>query len=111
MTLLFVYGSLLSGESNHGVLEGSVRVAPARTKPRYTLVDLGPYPGLCEGSTAIVGELYRVDAALLARIDRFEGSGFERRMIELEDGAAEAYFLRAPRPRGRIVDGGDWRRR
>ena len=37
---------------------GARLVATARTAPRYTLVDLGPYPALVEdGDTAVFGEV------------------------------------------------------
>jgi gamma-glutamylcyclotransferase (GGCT)/AIG2-like uncharacterized protein YtfP len=56
---LFVYGSLLFGEIHNARLGGSRLLGEARTEPRYTLVDLGPYPALLdEGTTSVSGELY-----------------------------------------------------
>ncbi|MEZ4299723.1 MAG: gamma-glutamylcyclotransferase family protein, partial [Polyangiaceae bacterium] len=70
--LLFVYGSLLRGEDNHAVLAGARFVATARTAPRYTLVDLGPYPALVPGGeTEVSGELFEVGPALLTELDDF----------------------------------------
>lgn len=98
MHRLFVYGSLMRGQANHDLLAGSRFIGPARTLPRYTLVDLGPYPGLLAGGTAAVaGELYAVDAPTLARLDQFEEHPhvYERRPIALASGEpAEAYLLR-----------------
>jgi gamma-glutamylaminecyclotransferase len=111
MITLFVYGSLLSGQANHRVLSGARFIGTATSEPRYALVDLGPYPGIIDGDAGIVGELYEVDDDHLARIDRFEGSAFERREILLRGQRAEAYFLRGSKQHYRRIDSGDWRRR
>ena len=113
---LFVYGSLLSGERNHRVLEGAHFIGEARTAPRFSLHDLGSYPAMvAHGTHAIAGEIYEVDELTLARLDTFEGhpSYYERCTTALEDGGmAETYLLprdqagRAPR-----IGSGDWRQR
>ena len=113
-TLLFVYGTLLRGQPNHSLLHGCRRVGDARTAARFELVVFDRYPALVrEGTTSVTGELYAVDSATLAALDRFEGhpSLYRRDRLELEDGTfAEAYFLEARRARGdRRIAGGDWR--
>jgi gamma-glutamylcyclotransferase (GGCT)/AIG2-like uncharacterized protein YtfP len=104
MHRLFVYGSLLHGQANHGLLAGSRFLGTAQTLPRYTLVDLGAYPGvLVGGMTAVAGELYEVDARTLALLDRLEEHPhvFERGPIALASGEpAEAYLLRPQLRRG-----------
>lgn len=111
---LFVYGSLLAGGENHHVLRGARLLRAARTAPRYTLVDLGPYPALVEeGATEVKGELYEVEAPLLAELDVFEGCPdlYYRALVRLARGVtAHAYLMRAERARsGRIVSSGDYR--
>ncbi|MCB9544524.1 MAG: gamma-glutamylcyclotransferase [Myxococcales bacterium] len=112
--LIFVYGTLLAGEPNHGELAGAVPVGPARTLPRFALVSLGPYPGLVPGEEAVTGELYLVEAAHLARLDAFEEHPevYRRQPIPLAGGGeAEAYVLTPRAARGRPpLPGGDWRR-
>jgi gamma-glutamylaminecyclotransferase len=115
---LFVYGSLLSGEANAGVLAraGARLVGPARTEPRYTLFDLGPYPALAAGgTTAVEGEVYEVDAAGLTAVDAFEGhpDEYRRGIVDLVGGApAQAYLLPgAAHPGARALPGGNWRTR
>jgi gamma-glutamylcyclotransferase (GGCT)/AIG2-like uncharacterized protein YtfP len=74
--LLFVYGTLKRGGSNHGWLEGQVFLGEARTEPGVTLYSLGEYPGLVADPAdreGVTGELWAVDDAALARLDRFEG--------------------------------------
>lgn len=94
---VFVYGSLKRGERHQAEMAGARFVAAVRTAPAYTLVDAGTYPGLIEtGTTAIAGELYEVDAALLARLDEFEEvpDAYRRGTVRLESGQeALAYFL------------------
>jgi gamma-glutamylcyclotransferase (GGCT)/AIG2-like uncharacterized protein YtfP len=86
-TLLFVYGTLKRGQRNHRLLDGQEFVRAARTRPGYRLLDLGPYPGLVESDTggAIEGEIYRVDAATLLRLDAFEGPQYRRAVIKVQD--------------------------
>ncbi len=118
---IFVYGTLMRGEVNHGWL-GRARarfVGEAETAARYTLVDLGPYPALVEGGgTCVRGELHELDTAALPELDAFEGAEFARGRIVL---AAPAP-LALPEPHAwlgteRAVRGaaaipcGDWRRR
>jgi gamma-glutamylaminecyclotransferase len=75
-TLLFVYGTLKRGCSNHAILAGQEFVGPARTQPGYRLFDLGGYPGIVampDDREGVNGEIWSVDAEALARLDAFEG--------------------------------------
>ncbi len=111
-TPIFVYGTLVRGEANHRLLEGSEPGGPARTAPVFELVDLGPYPAMvAAGSTSVRGEIYWVNDATKAALDRFEGPLYRRSTISLDDGRhVEAYLFVgrqwSERPR---VAGGDWR--
>ncbi|AOS45291.1 Gamma-glutamylcyclotransferase family protein ytfP [Lacunisphaera limnophila] len=76
MTTLFVYGTLKRGGSNHHFLAGQVYIGPARTQPGFILYSLGDYPGMVRapGDTlGVTGELWTVDDACLAELDRLEG--------------------------------------
>lgn len=113
---LFVYGTLLRGEANHGWLRGSRCLGAASTEPGFELANLGPYPAMvAAGRGRVRGELYEVSAATLAALDELEEHPhlFERHVILLADGEpAFAYLMPAPRAAGapRIARG-DWRRR
>ena len=84
--LLFVYGTLKRGDVRCRHLAGQRFVDFATTAPSYALFDCGEYPALVAapiGGVSIRGELWRVDAAALARLDVVEGSD-------------EGWFVRGP---------------
>lgn len=113
---LFVYGSFLSGEPDHGSLAESKPMGPASTQRGYSLHELGATAGLVEGGDgAVVGELYEVSYDVLNACDKKSDHPtlFHRGTVKLEDGSeAHAYLLHADQVRGRRrVRGGDWVRR
>lgn len=115
-TRVFVYGTLLAGEPNHPVLAGARHVANARTQPAFELRDLGPFPGLVSGGAhAVAGEVYEVDEATLAALDRLEGHPrfYRRTRIALDDGTkVETYLLSPEQVEGRpVIPSGNWRSR
>lgn len=71
--LVFVYGTLKSGCSNHFCLAGAEFLGTARTVAPMALHrgDL-PMAARTPGISPIQGELYRVTAGHLRRLDRFE---------------------------------------
>jgi gamma-glutamylcyclotransferase (GGCT)/AIG2-like uncharacterized protein YtfP len=110
---VFVYGSLRRGQANHALLQGAACAGTALTLPRYTLVDLGPYPALLEGgTTAVEGELYDVTQETLALLDQLEEHPdvYRRGPVALSGGqAAEAYFLQPQRRQGApAIPAGRW---
>jgi len=114
--LLFVYGTLMRGEAAHELLGPTARfIGSGRTEPRFTLLDLGEYPALVDGGeTAVAGELYEIDAALLPALDGYEDvpEMYQRRSIEVGGHVALAYLLHAELALGRLgIAAGDWRKR
>lgn len=119
-TLVFVYGTLLTGEPNHRFLTHARYVAPA-VAPGYALYSLGPYPAMAAGDADAfaVGEVWEVGPVTLAALDRLEGHPhhYQRTPITVvaEVGGAgnmsvEAYVRSDTRLAGlpRITDG-DWK--
>lgn len=112
---VFVYGTLLPGEPAHGLLAGARRLGPGRTLPAWRLYALEDYPGMVAGGrTAVAGEVWAVDAAMLRRLDEYEGypTYYRRETIPLASGReALAYILRPEwlRPSHPPIPGGDWR--
>ena len=134
MRALFVYGTLLQGESRGHLIRAAhpLRIVPARTSGR--LVDLGDYPGLVpadEPDQWVRGEFVEFPEPgppgthpLLAELDRVEEylPGFEstslylRCAIPVDLGAgpsvtAWAYLYNRPCDLSGIIPSGDWRRR
>lgn len=71
--LVFVYGTLQRGGSNHHFLRHSRFVSAWTTPARFRLYDLGAYPGVVmPGATAIQGELFDVVPRTLVQLDRLE---------------------------------------
>lgn len=118
---VFVYGSLLAGLPNDRHLAGA-RALGAATMTGLALHDYAPgcYPAavVVADDGVVRGEVYEVDDAGLARLDRLEGHpSFYRRApreAELEHGPAVlawVYLMRGPGREGlgdRIASG-DWR--
>lgn len=92
--LLFVYGTLKRGLANHHQLGGAPFVGEAELSG-VQLHDLGPFPMAIAGDGQICGELFRVDAARLAHLDRFEGVPrlYRRECRHLSDGRQVWIYL------------------
>ena len=106
--LIFVYGTLMSGQRASGYLDGCALLG------RYCLRDcamynLGAYPGIVpQEGESVVGEVYRVPAERLPELDAYEGEGslYHRRPVTVErEGSsvpAQAYIY-AHRPTGTLM--------
>ena len=77
---VFVYGTLMSGETNHHFLENSICLGTAVAEG-YDMYKVGWYPAIIPGDGLAVGELYRVPIEDIPAIDRLEGEGslYEKR--------------------------------
>ena len=110
--LVFVYGTLLSGEVNHYLLTAAEMIGLHRTEPCFTMLDLGAYPGVARGgSTAIAGEIYRIDGKGLERLDRLEDYPrmYDRIRIHSPHGRAWIYVYRGRLQDRQVIRSGDWR--
>lgn len=117
MSLIFVYGTLKRGYSNHHCMAGQEYLGAALTAPGYVLFDLGGYPGMVADPGAAVGvsgEVWNVDDECLAGLDRLEGTAeglYHREAVPLlapfDDKSAEAYVYRKS-VEGRRRLGGAW---
>lgn len=106
--LLFVYGSLKRGGTNHHQLRAAEYLAEARTAPGFALRLIAGYPALVAGSEAVLGELYRIPNSALPALDEFEGDAYVRREVELGSGQrALAYLSRVPEA-GESYPGNEW---
>jgi gamma-glutamylaminecyclotransferase len=113
---VFVYGTLLVGESNHHYLAEARLVREAKTRPAFRLYDLGTHPGLVAGGEyAVSGEVYEVDATTLAALDQLEEHPdvYRRTHIVLDDGTElETYLMPPELVAGHpVIASGSWRAR
>jgi gamma-glutamylaminecyclotransferase len=99
-TLLFVYGTLKTGQGNNHLLGGAEFVREAQTVPLYRLHKIDWHPGLVgdkAAGVAVQGEVWAVDDETLARLDEFEGcpNYFQRDYVAIADlfGGVQAYFF------------------
>lgn len=87
---LFVYGTLKKAHYNHELLLDAKYIAEVTSKHPYPMIQVDePYPYLldCEGvGYCIKGELYKIDASILAMLDILEGypEHYTRREIEVK---------------------------
>ena len=71
---VFVYGTLMEGETNHHYLENSTFLDMA-TIEGYEMYNVGWYPAIIDGDGLIIGELYKVPTNDMPSIDMLEGEG------------------------------------
>ncbi|RXT06516.1 gamma-glutamylcyclotransferase [Ammoniphilus sp. CFH 90114] len=120
--LVFVYGTLLSGQSNHHWLDGA-RCMASEAWTFGELVDVGAYPALVLGGTKkVTGELYQVDGEKLKQLDILEDYQVEgqeneyeriRETVYTDQGTQEAWVYVYTEERATscpAIDGGDWRK-
>jgi molybdenum cofactor guanylyltransferase len=113
-TIIFVYGTLLAGESNHGLLANAEFLGADRLR-NAQLYDLGEYPMMLPGAGVVTGEVYRVTADTLAALDIVEEHPeiYFRGQIILESGrSSQVYWGRSQHTINCPgIAGGDWRLR
>lgn len=129
--LVLVYGSLMSRMHNHPLLDGAVSVGPTLTdETHFSMFSAGGFPMVAGPSTAgdydnseragVVGELYAVSDATLARLDALEHHPhwYRRERVDLDpafdpsgEGSAWMYVMAdAHSIRDTpMVPNGDWR--
>ena len=76
-THLFLYGTLMRGCCNDRHVYDQQFIGEVSTVPGYRLYTLTGYPGMVPDSSdtvGVLGELWKVDADCLARLNRFEGT-------------------------------------
>ncbi|MCU0451936.1 MAG: gamma-glutamylcyclotransferase [Bernardetiaceae bacterium] len=117
---VFVYGTLRQGGSNFGLLAHCARMAGPQLLAGYAMYYNGglPYPYPYAVATGLptdylLGEVYAVDAATLARLDELEGLS-EGNYVRAHAPAADAYIYLKANTEGLAglpkITHGDWLR-
>jgi gamma-glutamylcyclotransferase (GGCT)/AIG2-like uncharacterized protein YtfP len=103
--LVFVYGTLMRGEHHHDQLGGAEFIGLRSTRAQFELVQIDYFPAMLrDGHSSVLGELFAVDDATLARLDELEEVPhyYVRESIELSDDTrADTYLM----PRERVSNG------
>lgn len=115
-TLLFVYGTLMRGETEHSALKEATFIKEAATGDGYRLVELNARAALIKATRGSVeGELYEVGSENLRQLDLLREAGrlYSREPVTLHDGQrADAYVMSEDQVRGkRRLPGSSWKQR
>ncbi len=121
---VFVYGSLMKGFGNSLLLANSKFIGTATTSKRYRMVSFGNYPAVCKCIKPmtdlpsaqvtrrsiyrpVIGEVFEVTLATLARLDALEGNGsfYKREVVPLEGSVSKGwmYILMHPETKASLV--------
>ena len=71
---VFVYGTLMKGETNHGFLRHSTFLGNAAIEG-YEMYNVGLFPAIIPGDGLAIGEVYSVPVEDIPSIDSLEGEG------------------------------------
>ena len=93
--MLFVYGTLGKGASNHFRLEGCKLRGEAWVLGHLYPIDWYPALLLDDDGVPVRGEVYEVERAMLRKLDSFEGAEYERlkSRVHLKDGGEVEAWL------------------
>ena len=113
--LIFVYGTLRSGHSNHHLLKDARNYGIGTTVANYAmyLISGYPYVNSCESRYPITGELFGVDTPTLAILDKMEGHPryYERKEVSVMiDGTQYTAWMYFKDPPGVLMPAGDYAR-
>ena len=110
---VFVYGTLMQGESAHSRLADAVFAGKAILRG-YAVYSVSWYPGIVpEEKEAVLGELYYVSKQMIPGMDEYEGEGtlYQRKTVTVETqyGKKEAYaYIYLNKVFGNPIKGGRW---
>lgn len=75
---IFVYGTLLTEERNHYLLENSILIGNGHIKD-YFMFNVGTYPGIQKSkynNKIVLGEVYKVNDETMVLLDELEEVGY-----------------------------------
>lgn len=110
MHLVFVYGTLRQGESNHHYLGNAQWLGQETLSAQFAMYDVGEYPAIVAGNQAIIGDVYRVSDVILAELDELEEVPFEyrREQVMTRLGLAWVYLYQNSDVLQVPIASGDW---
>ncbi|MFA0012446.1 gamma-glutamylcyclotransferase [Vibrio lentus] len=111
--LVFVYGTLRQGQSNHHYLQHCELLGRFDTPETFALFDLGAYPAMIFGKKSVAGEVYIINDEILESLDRLEDVPVEYRREQIETifGLAWVYLYQLDLTANKEILSGDWCKR
>ncbi len=111
--LIFVYGTLCSGQNNHHLLQDSTRLGTGYSAENYAMYLLSGYPYVTSHAARypIKGELFGVDDATLAVLDKMEGHPryyTRKEVVVIVDGTQYTAWMYFKDPPGVLMSHGDF---
>lgn len=111
-----VYGTLRKGNGNHYLIEKSEYLGTMKTPPIFTLMDIGPFPAVVNGSSKVVVEVYKIDKETEQTLFRLEGYNpngqnnlYEVCTFECELGWVNIFIMKPYQVRSyKEIKSGDW---
>jgi gamma-glutamylcyclotransferase (GGCT)/AIG2-like uncharacterized protein YtfP len=90
---LFVYGTLMRGQSNHALIQSALRIETASVRGRMVGLPEG-YPALIDGDGIVHGELCFFEdlGPILPEVDEYEGSLYRRIQCEATLASGERHL-------------------
>ena len=118
--IVFVYGTLRRNMSNNALLSTSTHLGSGRTKEKFVMYSRSiPFVSKSQRVSSILGDVYEVDSATLASLDRLESycpsspesSWYSRSLTEVEMGSTTvtAYCYFNEQEQAPIVLSGDFK--
>lgn len=111
--ILFVYGTLKKGFSNHHFLKDAEYIGNSALYGARML-NLGAFPGVVDGNDdeKVEGEVYRIDDKTLESIDRLEGTPwlYKRESVEVDDLDDPVFVYIYQGNQGDVVPDGVWKK-
>lgn len=112
--VVFVYGTLRRGFTNHSLLSGAPFLGVGQTAAQYSLW-MNNYPCACHHPSLvrIRGELYSVSPAILSLLDELEDHPrlYRREVTSIilnQQQPVEAWMYFFPKPCGVVIPSGDF---
>ncbi|NVN82136.1 MULTISPECIES: gamma-glutamylcyclotransferase [unclassified Vibrio] len=111
--LVFVYGTLRQGQSNHHYLQNGELLGRFDTPESFALFDLGAYPAMISGKKSVAGEVYIINDEILESLDRLEDVPVEYRREQIETifGLAWVYLYQLDLTANKEILSGNWCKR
>ena len=113
---LIVYGTLMSGERNHGFCRNAVNITHCTITGTFYDTGYGFPAFVPESENTVAAELIEIPIEAWAAVDRLEGYPrvYDRLMFpaKLADGTDTTgwiYIMHTLPPMAKVIPGGDWK--